>query len=214
MSNLDLAEHKRVFKYRLYPTKEQKNFLTQNCDASTIAFNSALGYLKDYHDPLYKQWKDHCEKENVKTTYSKYLKSINKPKLSAYDAKKWFNNDHKKREGNEWLNEIITAGTANSILDLDKAFKNFYRGCGYPKFKQVKRFPKSFRVERNIKTNTGAKLHIGQRRLELPKFKKLFNNPLIKVKISSLKTRVGDNYYSLEEGMTKSFTISATKTGK
>ena len=47
----ELTEYKRVFKFRLYPTQEQKRFLIQNCDASTIAFNSALGYLKDYHDP-------------------------------------------------------------------------------------------------------------------------------------------------------------------
>lgn len=210
----ELTEYKRVFKFRLYPTQEQKRFLIQNCDASTIAFNSALGYLKDYHDPLYAQWKDHCEKENSKVTYGKYLKSINKPKLTAYDAKKWFNNEFKKQEGNEWFSEIITAGTANSILDLDKAFKNFYRGFGYPKFKQVKRFPKSFRVERNIKTDTGAKLHIKEKRLELPKFKKLFDNHLIKVKISQLNTRIGDNSYSIEEGVTKSFTVSCTSTGK
>ena len=214
MSEKVLVEHKRVFKFRIYPTKEQESFLTQNCDASTIAYNSALGYLKDYHEPLTKQWKEHCEKEGVEMKYHEYLKMVNKPKLTAYDAKKWFNNDFKKKEGNEWFNEIITAGTANSILDLDKAFKNFFRGAGYPKFKQVRRFPKAFRVERNIKTDTGAKLHIKDRRLELPKFKKIFKNYLIKTKVSKLDTRVGDKYYSLEDGVTKSFTVSATSTGK
>ena len=65
--------------------------------------------------------------------YHEYLKMVDKPKLTAYDAKKWFNSDFRKRR-QQWFNEIITAGTANSILDLDKTFKNFFRGAGYPKF--------------------------------------------------------------------------------
>jgi len=66
-----------------------------------------------------------------------------------------------------WMYEVSKAAPQESLRDLQKAFKNFFRGCkegqkvGFPKFKSKNRGIGSFRL-------TGS-VHVEDRRIKLPR---------------------------------------------
>lgn len=96
----------------------------------------------------------------------------------------------------EWLKEVDSLALANAQLNLNKAYKNFFRdkSIGFPKFKSRKNNHQSYTtncVNGNIKLNDGY--------LTLPKLK------VVKIKQHRM---VPDDY------RLKSVTISKTPTGK
>lgn len=50
----------------------------------------------------------------------------------------------KNTQGYEWLYEVSNATLKESIRDLDKAYKNFFNGSGFPKFKSKKKSESKF----------------------------------------------------------------------
>ena len=50
------------------------------------------------------------------------------------------------KQKKEWLKEVDEYSLQNSLRDLDKAYKNFFSGNGYPKFKSKKDNRKSYRT--------------------------------------------------------------------
>ena len=42
------------------------------------------------------------------------------------------------KQEKEWLKDVDKFSLQNSLKDLDKAYKNFFSGSGYPKFKSKK----------------------------------------------------------------------------
>lgn len=64
----------------------------------------------------------------------------------------------------EWLKEIDAISLQQSLRDLDKAYKNFFKGSGFPKFKSKYNHNQSYRtqmVNNNIK--------IEENKIKLPK---------------------------------------------
>ena len=154
----------KAHKYRLYPTKQQTELLNKHFGCVRFIYNLAL--------------------ETRKLNYSG-----NKINLSCYDL---INQIPELKKEYNWLNEVSSIALQQAIIDMDKAFVNFYKGNSkFPKFKN-KNNKQSYRIPAQIK------IDIENNKLFIPKFRE-------GIKII---------FERKPEGEIRSCTISKTKTGK
>lgn len=114
----------KSFKVRIYPTQEQQILLEKSFGASRFIYNHFLK-LKQY---LYQEF-------NIKITYNHMSKMLTELKRQK-----------------PWLTVPDKCALQNALKDLDSAYKKFYNGAGYPKFKR-KDGKNSYRTNSNIKVN-------------------------------------------------------------
>ena len=101
----------RAYRYRFYPTKEQKTQLSHAFGCSRVVYNRFLRVKTDVY-------------------YEKQEK-INYHKTSELLT------ELKKDEDYFWLKDVSSVTLQQSLRDLDKAFTNFFSGrARYPKFKK------------------------------------------------------------------------------
>ena len=99
-------------KIRLYPNKEQEELFWQFAGTSRWAWNESLAYRMDRY-----------EKDGSNTTVQQGIEHIQDLKHNNPDY--------------VWVKSIPEAITKQSIKDLDKAYKSFFKsGFGKPKFKK------------------------------------------------------------------------------
>lgn len=97
----------KAFKTRIYPTQEQAELINKTIGCCRFVYNNGL---------------------NVKIT--QYEKD--KTNISAYALIKQLT---QKKKELEWLKEVEAHALQQSLLDLDKAYKNFFREHkGFPKY--------------------------------------------------------------------------------
>src|SRR5258708_1059263 len=104
-------EQKRAYKYRFYPTDEQKHILARTFGSCRYVYNWALRKKTDafYKDGQRLYFKDLCAMLP----------------------------DLKKQDETVWLSDVSSVTLQQSLRHLDKAFINFFEGRGkYPKFKK------------------------------------------------------------------------------
>ena len=100
----------KAYKFRFYPTKTQITKLNSTFGCVRYVYNHFL----DLKQKLYK-----AEKKSM--SYSECSKELTVLKKDK-----------------EWLKDVDKFSLQNSLKDLDKAYKNFFSGRGYPKFKSKK----------------------------------------------------------------------------
>lgn len=106
-------------KIRLYPNTTQEEYFRKACGTARFVYNQALA-----------EWN---------TRYA----AGEKPK--AAELKKEFN--ARKYEDHPWLKEVHRDAYSQPFADLDKAFKNFFKGVAkHPTFKKKGRSKESFYV--------------------------------------------------------------------
>jgi len=160
----------KVVKVRLYPNKEQQQLIHKTFGSCRFVYNQLLdAKIKAYE----------CGDN-----------------LSIYELKKRLV-PMKKAKGGEFLNEVDSTALQNSVLNMDKAFKNFFRMIkkgerkGFPKFKSKHNSYQSYQ------TST-AKIKNGK--LYLPKIgevKAIFHRGIIAGKIKTVTvTCVANQYYA------------------
>ena len=107
---------KARYRYRIYPTDQQKQSLAQLFGCVRVVWNDALALCKQ---------------------------SDKKP--SSADLQKIVITGAKQTEERTWLGDVSCVPLQQSVADLDIAFKNFFNSCkgkrkgskvGYPKFKK------------------------------------------------------------------------------
>ena len=158
-----------AYKFRIYPTKEQQEFIKKNFDCARFVYN----YYLDKRISAYKN--------DSKT-------------LNFYDCMNDCNQILKKEK--EWLREVDKWALSNSLLNLDSAYKNFFRRAKQKKGKLgFTRFKSKHRDKLSYKTN-GIKV-IDDNFVKIPKMKP------IKAK-----------FHREVLGKPKSAVISQTKSGK
>ncbi|WP_338942908.1 IS200/IS605 family element RNA-guided endonuclease TnpB [Fusobacterium polymorphum] len=108
----------KAYKFRFYPSKTQITMLNSTFGCVRYVYNHFLGLKQK----LYK-----AEKKPM--SYSECSKELTVLKKDK-----------------EWLKDVDKFSLQNSLKDLDKAYKNFFRGKGYPKFKSKKDNRKSYRT--------------------------------------------------------------------
>jgi len=114
----------RSYKYRLYPTKEQKVLFSKHFGCARWIYNYAL-------DKKVKAYQ------------------INKESLSRFDIQKDLP-VLKKAEETIWLKEVNSQTLQASLENMDRAFTKFFRDKkGFPKFKSKHDNKQSFSVPQN-----------------------------------------------------------------
>lgn len=151
----------KAFRYRLYPTNSQKELIHKHCGSVRFLYNLAL---------------------ETKTTA--YLG--NKVNLSRYDLQKQLVELKKELP---WLKETNSQSLQSALINLDEAYKKFFKGAGFPRFKKKSKGG-SFAVPQNVVVKNNL--------LIIPKFKEgikiVLHRPI--------------------KGTIKSATVSVTITGK
>ena len=152
----------RAYKYRISPTNSQKELIAKHIGSSRFVYNLAL---------------------ETKTTA--YLGT--KHNFSPFDLIKQLPDLKKECE---WLKEVNSQSLQQSIQNMDIAFKKFFKGAGFPKFKSKRKGKQSFSIPQNVLLENGN--------LIIPKFKEGIEIVL----------------HREIKGTIKSATISVTPTGK
>ena len=157
----------KAYKYRIYPNKEQREYLAKTFGCTRFIYNKMLAdRIKSY-------------KENKDLD----IKKIKYPTPAEY-----------KKEYT-WLKEVDSLALANAQMNLEKAYKNFFRdkSVGFPKFKSKKTNRHSFTTN-----NQKGTVSIKNGYIKIPKLKSM-------IKIKQHREFVGT---------IKSCTISQTATEK
>jgi len=104
-------KQKRAYKYRVYPTDEQKQQLARTFGCCRFVYNWAL---RKKTDAFYK--------DNQRL----YYKDLSEALTTL-----------KKQEATVWLSEVSSVPLQQTLRHLDRAFINFFEGRGaYPTFKK------------------------------------------------------------------------------
>lgn len=104
----------RVVKVRLYPNEAQKNLLSQHFGSARVAYNVMLRKSIDAHEAG--------------------------EKISVYELKKLLP-IMKQTDEFGWMKEVDSTALQNAVINLDKAYKHFFRRvkngekAGFPRFK-------------------------------------------------------------------------------
>lgn len=153
-----------AFKYRLYPTAEQIKKIDHSIGVCRLVYNLALEVkIRAYKEAGIKLSSfDLC--------------------YQLIDLKKEF----------PWIAEVDSQALQASVKKVDIAFRNFYRGAGYPKFKSKRRGIQSFQCPNNTR-------------------KVDFDNSTVTIpKISNIPANISRPF----NGIIKTCTISRVPSGK
>lgn len=114
----------KTYKYRIYPTEEQKILLSKHFGSCRFIYNRFLNERKE-----------------------KYLNE--KTSLTYYDNSKSLT-QLKKNEEFKWLGEVNSQSLQSAIRNLDTAYKNFFNKQNkFPRFKS-KLSRQSFKIPQNV----------------------------------------------------------------
>ena len=165
-----MTKHNKAYKFRLCPTEKQAMVIRKTFGCVRFVYNKLLAERKETYELL----KDDKEE----------LKKVKHPTPAKY--KKEF----------EWLKEVDSLALANAQLNLDKAYKAFFKGnAKFPKFKS-KRHKQSYTtnvVNGNIQLLDG---HIKLPKLKMVKIKQHREIPSDhKVKSCTLSMTASGKYY-------------------
>ena len=121
------------YKFRIYPTDEQKDFFEKHFGCCRFTYNYLLNLREE--------------------SYKKFKKSI-----SGFEAKKQIA-VLKKTEKFKWLKEVNSQSLQEASLDLEKAYIRFFKKLGKkPRFKrkfhrQKFKVPQFFRLKKSKRNN-------------------------------------------------------------
>ena len=125
----------KSFKLRIYPSKEQQILINKIFGCARYIYNFFLN-LKQ------KLYEYYC----INLSYNHMSKILTELKR------------HKT-----WLKEVDKWSLQNALKDLDFAYKMFFNGGGFPKFKSKKRDKNSYR------TNHRIQLSVDNKKVKIPK---------------------------------------------
>lgn len=161
-------ERLKAYKFRIYPTEEQEIFFAKTFGCVRKVYNLMLNDRKK----AYEEVKNDPSKKMIFPTPAKYKKEF------------------------PFLKEVDSLALANAQLNLDKAYKNFFRdkSVGFPRFKSKKNPVQSYTTN----NQNGTVALIDSKFIKVPKLKSL-----VRIKL-----------HRQPKGMIKSATISWHSSGK
>ena len=119
----------KAYKYRIYPNKAQQEQIDKTLNAARWAYNFGLDHIKKASEAELQRRKEEPESP--------------KQKIPNYVAVSKLITELKKTDKYAWLNEVPRDPITQALMNVDKAFKNFFtrikKGesqAGYPKFKK------------------------------------------------------------------------------
>lgn len=153
-----MKEIHKAYKFRIYPTKEQAEFIDEQCRASAVIYNYFLWKRKMAYEatqetlskPKVAEVKDGKEiwerDDKGKVVYEQQSNPTYSPEaktMSRFDCNHEITRMKNEEESWAWLNNISSNALLYAMIHLDAAYQNFYRGrkkgqnVGYPRRKDV-----------------------------------------------------------------------------
>ena len=164
---------KRAYKIEINPTDEQKSKIHQTIGVSRFVYNFYIARNKEIY-----------EKEG------KFV--------SGMDFSKWLNNEYiPNNQDMKWIKEVSSKATKQSIMNGDKAFKDFFKKAkGFPKFKKKKNQDVKAYFPKNNKTDWTLERH----RVKIPtlgwvRLKEFGYIPINSIVKSGTVSQKADRYY-------------------
>ena len=120
-----------TYRFRIYPTEDQKVLLAKHFGTVRFVYNWALNFDTEKYAQCRKHlgWMSICTSDEY----------------------------HQLKKVNPWMREVNVQSMTSSIAHLDKAFQRFFRHQGgFPKFKSRKDHVQSFEVPENLKIDFKA----------------------------------------------------------
>ena len=132
----------RAFKTEINPTDEQKRIIHQTIGVSRFIYNFYLSYNKEIF-----------EKE--------------KRFVSANEFSKWLNNDFIPNNPEyNWIKDVSSKSTKQSILNAEKAFRRFFnKQSKFPRYKKKKNQDVKMYF---VKTDAKAVIRCERHRIKIP----------------------------------------------
>jgi putative transposase len=150
-----MATHRKVFRFRMRPTRAQEPLLNRLAGARRWVFNWGLQRKREH--------------------YADTGKTLTAAALSAELAAL------KSKPETAWLKDVDSQSLQQALKDLDRAFRNFFeKRARYPRFKSRKRSLPGFRIPQRVKVE-GRKVFVpkvGWVRIRLSQPVELAKNPL------------------------------------
>ncbi|PNZ79712.1 putative transposase [Staphylococcus microti] len=163
-------ERLKAYKFRLYPTEEQEVFFAKSFGCVRKVYNLML------HDRI-----------------KAYQEKTNNP-----SEKMRFPTPAKYKKAFPFLKEVDSLALANAQLNLDKAYKNFFRdkSVGFPRFKSKKNPVQSYTTN----NQNGTVALIDDKFVKVPKLKsliriKLHRKPKGVIKSATISRHASGKYY-------------------
>lgn len=125
---------KRAYKVEINPTSAQKQLIHQTIGTCRFLYNRYIAKNKELYE-IYLSEKERLEglgysKDNMKEMLPSSF-------MSGMEFDKYINNDLSKQEGFRWIKSCGSKARKQSIMNGDKAFKEFFKGGkGFPRFKK------------------------------------------------------------------------------
>ena len=164
---------KRAYKIEINPTDKQKSKIHQTIGVSRFIYNFYIAHNKEVY-----------EKEG------KFV--------SGMDFSKWLNNEYiPNNQDKKWIKEVSSKATKQAIMNVDKAFKDFFNKTkGFPKFKKKKNQDVKAYFPKNNKTDWTLERH----RVKIPtlgwiRFKEFGYIPTNSIVKSGTVSQKADRYY-------------------
>ena len=164
---------KRAYKIDINPTDEQKSKIHQTIGVSRFIYNFYIAHNKEIY-----------EREG------KFV--------SGMDFSKWLNNEYiPNNQDKKWIKEVSSKATKQSIMNGDKAFKDFFKKAkGFPKFKKKKNQDVKAYFPKNNKTDWTIERH----RVKIPtlgwvRLKEFGYIPVNSIVKSGTVSQKADKYY-------------------
>ena len=156
----------KAYKFRLYPTVEQRIFLAKTFGCTRFVYNKML-------DERIKSYEENKDLDI---------------KITKYPTPAQYKNEF------EWLKEVDSLALANAQMNLDKAYKNFFRDKSvvFPKFK------KKTNTNNYTTNNQNGTVYIENNYIKVPK----------------LKSMIKIEQHRQFNGLIKSCTVSQVPSGK
>ena len=167
---MNFVERLKAYKFRIYPTEEQEIFFAKTFGCVRKVYNLMLNDRKK----AYEEVKNDPSKKMIFPTPAKYKKEF------------------------PFLKEVDSLALANAQLNLDKAYKNFFRdkSVGFPRFKSKKNPVQSYTTN----NQNGTVALIDNKFIKVPKLKsliriKLHRQPKGRIKSATISRHSSGKYY-------------------
>ncbi|MDK0721981.1 transposase [Clostridium perfringens] len=164
---------KRAYKMEINPTDEQKSKIHQTIGVSRFVYNFYIARNKEIY-----------EREG------KFV--------SGMDFSKWLNNEYiPNNQEMKWIKEVSSKATKQSIMNGDKAFRDFFKKAkGFPRFKKKKNQDVKAYFPKNNKTDWTLERH----RVKIPtlgwvRLKEFGYIPVNSMVKSGTVSQKADRYY-------------------
>ena len=187
----------RAYKYRLYPTVEQQEFLAQHFGCSRFVYNHFLAH----EQKTYKEQQERLQEEFLLSGCMANELPEFKGRFSFYHNNAELLTQLKKEEEYIWLKDVNSQILQQSLMHLDKALKDSFNPKSKSKFPTFKKrsSDQSFNLPQNYMPGKEVVFDITgeeEKDTTILKITRAIKKPVLRITINPEKNNSRKNVYS------------------